>query len=136
MALTGAGMYLFAPNLMGIFTADTAVIALGAQVLRIEALAEPMFVASIVIGAIQLGATVDYAILMTTRSKTHKATFAPNKASMRPETKGERRARTTITGRMDASKRGKSASMHYEFSQKSNKSCYLLRRFLRNLPKR
>ena len=43
MALTGVGMYIFAPNLMGIFTADAAVIALGAQVLRIEALAEPMF---------------------------------------------------------------------------------------------
>ncbi len=27
---------------------------------------------------------------MTTRSKTHKATFASNKASMRPDTKGER----------------------------------------------
>ena len=30
---------------------------------------------------------------------------------------------------MDASKRGKSASVHYGFSQKSNKSCYLLKRF-------
>jgi hypothetical protein len=30
---------------------------------------------------------------------------------------------------MDASKRGKSASMHYEFSQKSNKFCYRLKRF-------
>ena len=29
-------------------------------------------------------------ILTTTRSKMHKATFAPNKASMRPEAKGER----------------------------------------------
>ena len=29
-------------------------------------------------------------ILMTTRSKTHKATFAPNKASMRPDARGER----------------------------------------------
>lgn len=56
MALTGAGMYLFAPNLMGIFTADTAVIALGAQVLRIEALAEPMFGASIVASGAMQGA--------------------------------------------------------------------------------
>ena len=39
---------VFAPALMSIFTADAAVIALGAQVLRIEALAEPMFGASIV----------------------------------------------------------------------------------------
>ncbi|MDD7662193.1 MAG: hypothetical protein PUJ39_05290 [Eubacteriales bacterium] len=30
---------------------------------------------------------------------------------------------------MDASKRGKSASVHYGFSQKSNKSCYPLKRF-------
>jgi len=59
----------------------------------------------------------------------HKASFAPNKASMRPASEEEGRARTTITGRMDASKRGKSASMHYEFSQKSNKFCYRLKRF-------
>ena len=36
MALTGVGLYVFAPALMGIFTADAAVIALGAQVLRID----------------------------------------------------------------------------------------------------
>jgi len=66
---------------------------------------------------------------MTTRSKTHKATFAPNKASMRPDARGERPTLCNITGRMDASKRGKSASMHYEFSQKSNKFCYRLKRF-------
>ena len=56
MALTGVGMYIFAPNLMGIFTADAAVIALGAQVLRIEALAEPMFGASIVASGAMQGA--------------------------------------------------------------------------------
>ena len=33
MALSGVGLWLFAPALMGIFTADAAVIALGAQVL-------------------------------------------------------------------------------------------------------
>ena len=49
-------MYIFAPNLMGIFTADAAVIALGAQVLRIEALAEPMFGASIVASGAMQGA--------------------------------------------------------------------------------
>ena len=43
MALSGMGLWLFAPALMGIFTADAAVIALGARVLRIEAFAEPMF---------------------------------------------------------------------------------------------
>ena len=56
MALTGVGMYIFAPQLMGIFTADAAVIALGAQVLRIEALAEPMFGASVVASGAMQGA--------------------------------------------------------------------------------
>ena len=56
MALTGAGMFFFAPQLMGIFTADAAVIALGARVLRIEALAEPMFGASIVASGAMQGA--------------------------------------------------------------------------------
>ena len=41
MALSGVLMWLFAPALMSIFTADAAVIALGAQMLRIEAFAEP-----------------------------------------------------------------------------------------------
>ena len=56
MALTGVGLYVFAPHLMGIFTADTAVIALGARVLRIEAFAEPMFGASIVASGSMQGA--------------------------------------------------------------------------------
>ncbi len=56
MALTGVGLYVFAPALMGIFTADAAVIALGARVLRIEALAEPMFGASIVASGAMQGA--------------------------------------------------------------------------------
>ena len=56
MALTGVGLYVFAPQLMGIFTADAAVIALGARVLRIEAFAEPMFGASIVASGAMQGA--------------------------------------------------------------------------------
>ena len=56
MALTGVGLYVFAPALMGIFTADAAVIALGARVLRIEAFAEPMFGASIVASGSMQGA--------------------------------------------------------------------------------
>ena len=56
MALSGAGLWLFAPTLMGIFTADAAVIALGARVLRIEAFAEPMFGASIVASGAMQGA--------------------------------------------------------------------------------
>ena len=54
MALSGVGLWIFAPTLMSLFTTDAAVIALGAQVLRIEAWAEPMFGASIVAsGAMQ-----------------------------------------------------------------------------------
>ena len=53
---TGVGLYVFAPQLMGIFTADAAVIALGARVLRIEAFAEPMFGASIVASGSMQGA--------------------------------------------------------------------------------
>lgn len=56
MALSGVGLWAFAPALMSIFTADAAVIALGAQVLRIEAFAEPMFGASIVASGAMQGA--------------------------------------------------------------------------------
>ena len=56
MALSGVLMWLFAPALMSIFTADAAVIALGAQMLRIEAFAEPMFGASIVASGAMQGA--------------------------------------------------------------------------------
>ena len=56
MALSGAGLFAFAPALMSIFTADAAVIALGARVLRIEAFAEPMFGASIVASGAMQGA--------------------------------------------------------------------------------
>ena len=56
MSLTGAGLFAFAPALMSIFTADAAVIALGARVLRIEAFAEPMFGASIVASGAMQGA--------------------------------------------------------------------------------
>ena len=52
----GHGALALCPGLMGIFTADAAVIALGAQVLRIEAFAEPMFGASIVASGAMQGA--------------------------------------------------------------------------------
>ena len=48
MALMGVLMYVFAPEMMSIVSNDQAVIDLGAEVLRIEAWAEPMFAASIV----------------------------------------------------------------------------------------
>lgn len=56
MALSGVGLWIFAPTLMSLFTTDAAVIALGAQVLRIEAWAEPMFGASIVASGAMQGA--------------------------------------------------------------------------------
>ena len=56
MALSGVGLFVFAPALMSIFTADAAVIALGVRVLRIEAFAEPMFGASIVTSGAMQGA--------------------------------------------------------------------------------
>lgn len=56
MSATGVILFLFAPSLMAIFTADAAVIALGARVLRIEAFAEPMFGASIVASGAMQGA--------------------------------------------------------------------------------
>ena len=42
-SVMGAVMYLLAPSLIGVFTADMTVITLGATVLRIEAFAEPGF---------------------------------------------------------------------------------------------
>ena len=56
MALSGVGLWIFASTLMSLFTTDAAVIALGAQVLRIEAWAEPMFGASIVASGAMQGA--------------------------------------------------------------------------------
>ena len=56
MALSGVGLWIFAPALMSLFTTDAAVIALGAQVLRIEVWAEPMFGASIVASGAMQGA--------------------------------------------------------------------------------
>ncbi len=49
--MTGCGvlMFIFAEPLMSLFTPDGNVIALGAHVLRIEAFAEPLFAASIVV---------------------------------------------------------------------------------------
>lgn len=48
MALMGVLMGVFAPELMQMVTSDAEVVELGAEVLRIEAWAEPMFAASIV----------------------------------------------------------------------------------------
>ena len=56
MTLMGLLMWLFAPQLMGVMSPVTEIIDLGTGVLRIEAWAEPMFAAAIVINGIFVGA--------------------------------------------------------------------------------
>ena len=56
MSVSGALMYVFAPQMIAIMSPDPAVVSLGAQVLRIEAFAEPMFAASIVASGVFRGA--------------------------------------------------------------------------------
>lgn len=56
MACMGVLLYLFAPAMFALLTPDTAVQALGVSVLRIEALAEPLFGASIVVTGALRGA--------------------------------------------------------------------------------
>ncbi len=56
MAATGAVMYLSASAMMAILTPDAGVRLLGAQVLRLEAFAEPMYAASIVASGALRGA--------------------------------------------------------------------------------
>jgi Na+-driven multidrug efflux pump len=56
MTLMGVLMYVFAPELMAIMTPVDAIIQDGAQALRIEAWAEPMFAATIVCNGIFIGA--------------------------------------------------------------------------------
>ena len=56
MTVTAAVGFLFATPIMKLLTIDPAVIALGAEVLRIEMLAEPLFAVSIVCAGIFQGA--------------------------------------------------------------------------------
>ncbi len=56
MALMGVVMFIFAPELMGLMTPVAEIRDLGAQCLRIEAFAEPMFAASIVTYCVCVGA--------------------------------------------------------------------------------
>ena len=56
MTCTGILMYIFAPSILGFLTPDPEIRALGAQVLRIEAFAEPLFAASIVATGVFRGA--------------------------------------------------------------------------------
>ena len=55
MTVMGIVMYAAAPGMMGIMTPDAAVQELGAKVLRIEAFAEPMYAASIVVYGVFVG---------------------------------------------------------------------------------
>ena len=56
MTVLGILMWIFAPELMTIMSPDSKVIAMGAEVLRIEAWAEPMFAAAIVCNGVFIGA--------------------------------------------------------------------------------
>ena len=55
MTVMGVVMYMTAPAMMGIMTPDMAVQELGAGILRIEAFAEPMYAASIVVYGVFVG---------------------------------------------------------------------------------
>ena len=56
MIISGILMYLFAPQMMALLSTDPAVIALGVAVLRIEAFAEPLYAASLVVSGVFQGA--------------------------------------------------------------------------------
>lgn len=56
MTATGFLLYFFAPQLISIFSHEPQVIALGANVLRVEAFAQPLFAASIVATGVLRGA--------------------------------------------------------------------------------
>ena len=55
MVVSGGLLFLFAPNMMGLFSADTAVIALGAVVLRMVAMSEPFYGVSIILEGMMQG---------------------------------------------------------------------------------
>ena len=55
MTFMGIVMYVGAPAMMGIMTPDAAVQDLGSRILRIEAFAEPMYAASIVVYGVFVG---------------------------------------------------------------------------------
>lgn len=55
MVVSGGLLFLFAPNMMGLFSADVAVIALGAVVLRMVAVSEPFYGVSIILEGMMQG---------------------------------------------------------------------------------
>lgn len=56
MTVMGILMFIFAPEFMGVLTPIDAIVSQGAQALRIEAFAEPMFAAMIVANGVFIGA--------------------------------------------------------------------------------
>lgn len=56
MTVMGLLMFVFAPEMMSVVTPHEGIVALGTEVLRVEAFAEPMFAASIVAYSIFVGA--------------------------------------------------------------------------------
>ncbi len=55
MILSGGLLFIFAPNMMGLFSQDTQVIALGSVVLRMVAVSEPFYGVSIIIEGLMQG---------------------------------------------------------------------------------
>ena len=55
MVVSGGLLFLFAPDMMGLFSADAAVIALGAVVLRMVAVSEPFYGVSIILEGMMQG---------------------------------------------------------------------------------
>ena len=55
MIISGGLLFAFAPNMMGLFSASPAVIALGAAVLRMVAVSEPFYGVSVVIEGLMQG---------------------------------------------------------------------------------
>ncbi len=55
MILSGGLLYLFAPNMMGLFTKDAQVILLGTTVLRMVAISEPFYGVSIIVEGMMQG---------------------------------------------------------------------------------
>lgn len=78
MTVTGILMYVFALELMGLMTPVEAICEVGAQSLRIEAFAEPMFAASIVCYGVFVGAgdTLKPAIMNLTSMWAVRLTLA------------------------------------------------------------
>ena len=55
MAVSGSLLFLFAPNMISIFTKDTVVTAMGTTVLRMVAVSEPFYGVSVIVEGMMLG---------------------------------------------------------------------------------